>query len=100
MLTHLLKILGISAFIALALGCATAEQQQNQMATQCARYGFQRGSPDFARCMMRLDQNNRAAEAAAGQQLLQQSQQLLNPNAGQTYCYPQPNGVGAYCVRQ
>ncbi len=62
MIKHLLKILGIFSFVALALGCATAEERRQQMANQCYGYGFQPNSAAFAQCMMQLDQQNAAAQ--------------------------------------
>lgn len=97
---HILKLIGITGLVAMALGCASAEQRRQQMENKCSSYGFPRGSVDFSRCLMQLDANQQASDAQSSQQLLQQSQRLLNPNYGKTFCYPQPNGVGTYCVQQ
>jgi hypothetical protein len=62
MLTHLLKIVGIAAFVAMALGSATAEERRQQMANQCYAYGFKPNTAAFSQCLMQLDQQSASAQ--------------------------------------
>jgi len=79
---HLFKILGISTFIALALGCATPEEIRQQMVNQCYSYGFKPNTDPFAQCMMQLDQQNAA---------VQERQQACLAYAGYKFGTPEYN---------
>ncbi len=99
MRSHVYKILGLTAFIGLALGCASSEQLQRQQVSQdqsqCSSYGFQSGTPAFSNCMMQIDQRRRAQNAADSAQLWQQGTQMLS-TPQQTNCYRHPSG-NVYC---
>ena len=52
---HLIKILGISTFVYLALGSASSQEQQqayvNQLREKCASFGFRYGTEGMANCV-------------------------------------------------
>jgi hypothetical protein len=79
MLTHLLKIFGIGAFVAMALGSATAEDRRQQMANQCYAYGFKSNTAAFSQCLMQLDQKNQAASARSEQCAVYAQYQYAGP---------------------
>jgi len=62
MFTHIFKIFGIGAFVAIALGSATPEERRKEMANQCYAYGFKPNTPAFSQCLMQLDQQSAAAQ--------------------------------------
>lgn len=51
--------------IAAALLLGACGMTREDMAAACAGYGFEAGTPDFARCVMDLDRDQRARFAAA-----------------------------------
>lgn len=51
--------------IAAALLLGACGMTREDMAAACAAYGFQAGTPDFARCVMDLDRDQRAPRPPA-----------------------------------
>ena len=48
--------------VLLTAGCGMSRQE---MAAACEDYGFTRGTPDFARCVMDMDRDQAARRSAA-----------------------------------
>ena len=81
---HIIKLLGISAFIALALGSASTKEQQqtyiSNLQAKCASFGFKYGTEGMANCVSQqyaadtvadqAYQANRNAQAQHGLDLL------------------------------
>lgn len=65
-------------------GCNEAFYQQQRedllagFSSSCEAYGFQRGTEQFAQCMMYLDQNYASTQAANSSALTAAGLQLLN----------------------
>jgi len=79
---HLIKILGVTVFVYLALGSASSEQQQqayvNKLQAQCASYGFQYGSQGMANCVSQQNAANVAASPGNTANANAQMQRGLN----------------------
>lgn len=63
-----------SALLAVVLGlsaCATTTPQAQRAAdeTECASYGFRKGTDAFAQCLLQLELDRRAARRARGAEL-------------------------------
>ncbi len=61
-------------------------QRMAAMENQCSKYGFRRGTDQFAQCLLRLDQADKQREAAEDAAFAAAINKAFNPPKTRTTC--------------